>query len=505
MANKKIKTSKSFKSSRNRTQKSRPGFLSNRRAGWLGALLFVILFGGLGVHLYQTSHAATAPTILDATSMTADRNAALAANPTNPQTNCNFFPSAQLCSASNNIDTVNTGTVASTDSGADASGTPCTDSGCGPLSYHGGAVLHNPNIYIVDWGPKWKTDTTLTTPMDRLIGGIGVESYPSAPDKWSSTLSQYYDQTGAHWTYNSTTSGPYIDPSTPPANTSGAQIAAEVAAFAKQENIAPSDYFHSLIVVTAQQGTCMHDFSMCGHGGICGGHSWTNVTTSGSTHVIPFVILPYYPDTTGCTGSQPAGQEYTAAAGHEIAEAITDPEVGSWYRGSIGPGGGEIADECAGSIKGLSWKDGTVYMQPLYSNAAGGCVYSSGVQGQLISHSGYCLDDYYSGVGDNNKIDTWGCNQTGAQMVTKYPDGTLRILGRCVIDPSGGGSGTQVVLFPCNGKSQQSWSYDKSSGEYKNQANGLCLRNTPNGQPYGAQLTVYGCDGNNNQNWSLPL
>ncbi len=57
--------------------------------------------------------------------------------------------------------------------------------------------------------------------------------------------------------------------------------------------------------------------------------------------------------------------------GHELAEAITDPLLNAWYDSS----GNEIGDKCAWQgLATISTTTGTFAVQPLWSNAAGGCV-----------------------------------------------------------------------------------------------------------------------------------
>jgi hypothetical protein len=61
--------------------------------------------------------------------------------------------------------------------------------------------------------------------------------------------------------------------------------------------------------------------------------------------------------------------------GHELAESITDPLLNAWFDA----GGNEIGDKCAWtSLANVTTYGGTFAMQPLWSNAANGCVLHPG-------------------------------------------------------------------------------------------------------------------------------
>lgn len=83
-------------------------------------------------------------------------------------------------------------------------------------------------------------------------------------------------------------------------------------------------------------------------------------------------------------------------------------------------------------------------------------------------------------------------------------DHTLSVMGRCLNDKGLGGSSPPVVLYRCNGGSNENWTRDASTGQYELKTNGLCLNvkgaHTDNGTP----LVMYGCNGAANEKWSLP-
>jgi hypothetical protein len=72
---------------------------------------------------------------------------------------------------------------------------------------------------------------------------------------------------------------------------------------------------------------------------------------------------------------------------------------------------------------------------------------------------GMCADDYAAGTANGNKIDSYACNGSATQAWTVEPDGTIRVLGKC-LDVRGGSSaaGTPLQLWSClHGDGAQQW------------------------------------------------
>jgi hypothetical protein len=125
----------------------------------------------------------------------------------------------------------------------------------------------------------------------------------------------------------------------------------------------------------------------------CGWHSATLYNNAD----LAYINLPYQLDAgTSCgenfvnVGTAGTDDGFSVVAGHEYAETVSDPEPDSgWVDTSDSVSGGEIADKCAwgGQIWGtddpagdITLSTGTFAVQSLWSNAAGGCAMSSGVQ-----------------------------------------------------------------------------------------------------------------------------
>jgi predicted alpha-1,2-mannosidase len=119
--------------------------------------------------------------------------------------------------------------------------------------------------------------------------------------------------------------------------------------------------------------------------------------------------------------------------------------------------------------------------------------------------SSLCLDDSQSSTTDGNKVEIWGCDNTGAQSWTIAQDGTIRVLGKCLDAwQSGTTNGTVIDLYQCNGSGAQQWSLG-ASGSLVNPESGLCLDDPGATTTQGTQLELYTCNGTPAQDWALPV
>jgi hypothetical protein len=116
--------------------------------------------------------------------------------------------------------------------------------------------------------------------------------------------------------------------------------------------------------------------------------------------------------------------------------------------------------------------------------------------------AGKCVDDFRNSTADRNKIDIWDCNGTAAQRFTFTSNGELQVHGKCIDDQAFGHSGTKVILFTCNGGSNQRWIH--TGGSYVLVFRHLCLDDPAFSTTNGTQLVVWSCNNGANQKWSLP-
>jgi serine protease len=265
----------------------------------------------------------------------------------------------------------------------------CTEPNC-DLTYYGGPVQHNPRLYVVFWGPAWRTDSVTGAAGFSLLNfyaGLG-----EGGEAWSLTNSQYTDATG-HPVFGASELVSFgIDTSTPPATVTPGAIATEAAAAAGVFGI--KDVADAQVVVVSQPGTCFSDGfagSSCAPvpPAYCGWHSATGFGGG----QLSFTNLPFQVDAgTACgenfvnAGAAGTLDGFSIVGGHEYAEAITDPlpDTG-WIDQRDTISGGEIGDKCAwgGTIWGtpdpignLTLITGAFAMQSLWSNATHSCVMS---------------------------------------------------------------------------------------------------------------------------------
>ncbi|WP_307846374.1 RICIN domain-containing protein [Actinospica durhamensis] len=73
--------------------------------------------------------------------------------------------------------------------------------------------------------------------------------------------------------------------------------------------------------------------------------------------------------------------------------------------------------------------------------------------------SGMCLDVEGGNDVDGTLIDLYTCNGTGAQVWTARSDGELYnpLSAKCLDDPAGDGSGTQLEIWDCHDGVNQVW------------------------------------------------
>ena len=266
------------------------------------------------------------------------------------------------------------------------------------LSYHGGAVETVPVVYLSYWGSEWSTgfntcDTAQNcytsgqaqTYIDDFFANVGGSA-------WMATQTQYcqnaaYGATScakAHRAVYITNpanqlvlaSGVWNDPTTVPAQPTQTDLAdAAGRAAAHFGYNAGATY---IILTPTQKSESGFGTSFC---------AWHSSTAS-SQGTIAYAYVPYLPDAGGACGrnfvnavDDSSGRGFfdgfSMVAGHEYAEAVTDPQPSS---GWINASGLETGDLCVWNAASANVTlGGTDYaVQPLWSNAAnrgsGGCV-----------------------------------------------------------------------------------------------------------------------------------
>jgi Ricin-type beta-trefoil lectin domain len=124
---------------------------------------------------------------------------------------------------------------------------------------------------------------------------------------------------------------------------------------------------------------------------------------------------------------------------------------------------------------------------------------------QSKGYDGKCLDDKGNSSANGAAVIIWSCNGSDQAENWKWTSNEFQHNGKCLNDKADGGSGSKLILYTCNGGSNEKWSH-LSNGELKLSAhNGkLCMDDPAYSTKSGTQLIVYTCKASSNQKWSLP-
>ena len=119
---------------------------------------------------------------------------------------------------------------------------------------------------------------------------------------------------------------------------------------------------------------------------------------------------------------------------------------------------------------------------------------------EIKGYGGKCADDNSSAV--HAQVQIWSCVNDASQQWS-FTGGELKHGSLCMNDQGNAGNGGHVILWSCNGASNEVWKHT-SSGQYVLNSNGLCLDDPASSTRNGTQLDVYRCHNGSNQHWSLP-
>jgi serine protease len=220
----------------------------------------------------------------------------------------------------------------------------------GNLINHGGPVETAPKVYVVYWG--WTSDPSgEQTYLNNFLSSVGGTS-------WLSTVKQY----GAG-SPSGLLGGTWSDSASVPSHPSDSNIQAEAAKAAGHFGTGTSDNVEIVVATPTGHSTRGFGTQWCAYHGAVS--SDPNVT---------YTDLPYMTDAGTSCGANSVRSTLDGVSiveGHELAETITDPLLNAWYDSS----GAEIGDKCAWiNLSTITTSTGTFAVQPLWSNAAGGCV-----------------------------------------------------------------------------------------------------------------------------------
>jgi len=123
----------------------------------------------------------------------------------------------------------------------------------------------------------------------------------------------------------------------------------------------------------------------------------------------------------------------------------------------------------------------------------------------IKGYGGMCVDDKRNSSANGTKILVWHCSGTDQAQNWTFSNGEFKHNGACMNDQRNGGNRSKVILYACNGASNEKWS-ELANGELRLQSHGgtLCLDDPRSSTTNGTQLIVYTCKDSANQKWSLP-
>ena len=249
------------------------------------------------------------------------------------------------------------------------------------LVYYGGPVEDDGYVNVIYWGSWWSSHgKAIRSELAHLLSGLSSSN-------WAATLRQYCGTSGPPmWTLD-LLGAVHIDKANPPAAPTSAQFDAEVNKWIPQ----PVDADEGTYMIVTPPGT-----APAFDAGRCGSHGWTSLKAAGDPYYyLPWMDVPYgiILKTRGCGWNlkQAVAGAVSVVAGHEWAEAMTDPFVNSTKATAGGSGWAttgrklnvEVADLCEPDFRlhfihenvfVLKLKTGDFVMQKLWSNAAGKCV-----------------------------------------------------------------------------------------------------------------------------------
>ena len=144
---------------------------------------------------------------------------------------------------------------------------------------------------------------------------------------------------------------------------------------------------------------------------------------------------------------------------------------------------------------------GTLSYTPAGSAPSGG----SGSVHPIKGFGGKCVDDKGNSSANRAQVVIWSCSGSDPAQNWTFSNNEFIHNNKCLNDQGNAGSGGHVILYSCNGGSNEKWS-ELANGELKLQAHGgtLCLDDPRSSTKNGTQLIVYTCQDSSNQKWKLP-
>jgi hypothetical protein len=267
------------------------------------------------------------------------------------------------------------------------------------LIYHGGAVETKPKVYLVFWGTEWKTgfsaqhggftytNRTAQKYISSFFAGVGGS-------KWAGVQTQYCQNIDPGFSCAGQLTAQYV--TNPREQLKGAwvdasPVPAEIVTTGLAENATDDPIEAEALNAAGHFGYDVNAtyfiLTPPGHGATaygsvyCAYHAETHHTTG---HGVRYAFMPYVPEQGAGCGIDSVNKPdafghgyfdgYSIVAGHEYAEAVTDPDnMMGTQDGWNDVQTSENGDKCAWSgLQNISLGGRPYAIQPMWSNEANG-------------------------------------------------------------------------------------------------------------------------------------
>ena len=200
------------------------------------------------------------------------------------------------------------------------------------LTYRGGALIQNVEVFTVFWGKQWTTSTDIMGKLNKFFTDILT----------SALIDQLaeYNVPGQTIGHGSLIGTEVITQNAPVTSVTDSAIQTQLKKWIASKTIAKNTA-NTLYFIYLDPGivSIMGGSRSCQS--YCGYHN--------NVGKIYYAVMPY-PSCSGCLGGLQTVDALTATSSHELCEAITDPVPGAgWYDDT----NGEIGDICAWKFKQL--------------------------------------------------------------------------------------------------------------------------------------------------------
>jgi hypothetical protein len=119
----------------------------------------------------------------------------------------------------------------------------------------------------------------------------------------------------------------------------------------------------------------------------------------------------------------------------------------------------------------------------------------------LRNSTGRCVDVPNSSLAARTYLQSYNCNNSKAQAITKLSDSTLRVMGNCIDVPNSNYvAGQRIWQYGCNGTAAQTWQFRVDGTIRPMKHTGLCLAATSDANS--AQISVVACTLTALQKWT---